>query len=123
MIDHINEKWKNAFSPPKEYSYPFLPKDFKDLKHFAKHYQPWGVMALWDLYVQTANDFIKKNGFTVFHFTTNLPRLLDNWGFKAIAKGYEKTMVEDKSPELFDNLDFGLKDSHGELNRNKGALK
>lgn len=114
MIDHINEGWKKAWNPPKEHSYPFLPKDFKDLKHFAKFYHPWGVMALWDIYIDTANDFLRKNGLTIYHFTTNLPRLLDNRSFKSIAAGYEKGMAEDHSLDLFEHVGLDLKLKQGQ---------
>lgn len=87
MIDHINGTWKAATK--KEFNYPFTSKDFADLKYHARNFGEWGVMALWDVYVNNADEYVQKKQFDIFTFTRSLPRLLDDGLFKMISRQYE----------------------------------
>ena len=111
MVAHINEAWKNAWRPPREVSYPFLPQDWQSLKHFARQYQPWGLMALWDIFVETSDGFLRENGLNIRHFTMNLPRLLDHPSYKSRAKRFENQFFKDESPKLFNQIGINPKES------------
>lgn len=90
MIAHINESWKKRKNT--DLSYPFTGRDFKDLKHFAQIFKPWGLMALWDLYIWTDNAFNEKTGYSIFQFTRQLPYLTDQQ-WKQKAQFYEHKMI------------------------------
>lgn len=97
LVEHVNETWKQKRQV--DYGYPFTGKDFKDLGHCARLYMVWGVMSLWDLYLEQADDYVKKRGFDIYTFTRQLPRLLDqNW--KPLARQYEEVLLPDIPPEV-----------------------
>jgi len=82
-----------------DYGYPFTGKDFKDLAHYARVYMIWGMMALWDMYLEQADEYTLKRGLDVYTFTRQLPRLLDqNW--KNLARQYEDALLPDIAPEV-----------------------
>jgi len=97
LVDHVNETWK--VKRRVDYGYPFTGKDFKDLAHYARVYMIWGMMALWDMYLEQADEYTLKRGLDVYTFTRQLPRLLDqNW--KNLARQYEDALLPDIAPEV-----------------------
>lgn len=101
LIDHINETWR--IKKKSDHGYPFTGKDFKDLGHYARFYQVWGMMSLWDLYLETADDYTLKRGLDIYTFTRQLPRLLD-MGWKPMANRYADAIQPDLPPEFADLL-------------------
>ena len=84
--------------------YPFTGKDMADLRHFSGIFQEWGIMALWDEYLNLPDDkgFNKKHGWTVFQFTRQLPRIMDVKGWKDKAREYELKMAGPYPKEIVD---------------------
>lgn len=89
LVEHISQSWFRL----KGYPYPFQGRDFKNLKGYCRSFQEWGVMALWDKYVECDNDWVKKTGYSLGGFYACLPWLTDVSGWKDKAKEYEKKMV------------------------------
>lgn len=108
MVDHIDSSWMKI----KGFHYPFNGKDFSDLKHFCASFQEWGVMALWDAFVNSDNDWVKKSGFSLSAFFRCLPWLVDVPGWKEKAATYEKTilpMVSEEITDLFKDFKITVK--------------
>lgn len=95
LVDHVNNTWKRK--KKSEFNYPFMGRDMKDLAHFARVYQPYGVMALWDVYLKQADEWTLKHGLSIYIFTTQLPRLVDQ-DWKGQARIYQEGMP-DTPPE------------------------
>lgn len=98
MKEHVNQTWKKKKNS--SFNYPFTGKDLADLKHFSKQFQPWGVMALWDIYLEKANDWVIKNGISIFTFTRSLPWLVDDRSFKSRSREYEKALCPPLDPKI-----------------------
>lgn len=110
MIDHIDSTWKKKKGS--ELGYPFTGKDLKDLKSFTRTFQEWGIMALWDVYLNRENEFNRKTGYSLFQFLRQLPSLVDDRGWKAHAKVYEKQLgatLPEKLLTLFEWFDLKSK--------------
>jgi integrase len=108
LIRHISDSWARKMNKPHIQEYPFVGKDFADLAHFARIYQPCGLMALWDAYLERATDWNRKDGYTVFTFTRSLPRLVDS-DYKISAEIYRKKICPPELPavaELFQTMNL-----------------
>ena len=78
----------------------------KDLAHFARIYQPWGLMSLWNIYLERGDEWTIKMGYSIPNFIRQLPRLVDlNW--KGMAATYERQMVKPVPKELSQLQLFG----------------
>ncbi len=89
----------------KDMHYPFSGRDFRDLKNFARTFRPWGVMALWDCFMVSDSEFVKKSGYSIGAFIKCLPWLVDDKGWKKRAVEYEAGMVEPLPDDLFAVVD------------------
>lgn len=84
LIRHINDSWSRKKQGAK---YLWNGKDFAALKRMLRAYEPADVMALWDLFISSDDDFAKRQGYCVPEFVRQIPRLVDgNW--KGAAKKY-----------------------------------
>ena len=104
MVDHIDLTWRKA--KKSDTGYPFHGRDFKDLKHFVGYYQEWGMMALWDIWIETATPWAKSTGLSLGAFFKSLPGLVDRKDWKIRAAAHEAKMMppmEEKVMELFVN--------------------
>ena len=107
MIEHIDSTWKKKKRA--DFGYPFTGKDMADLRHFSASFKEWGIMALWDSYIEQDNEFNAKTGWTVFQFTRQLPFLVDVKGWKDRARKYEMDLAGPYPEEvmgLFDAKQF-----------------
>jgi len=76
---------------------PINGKHAKALQNLSRYYQPWGVMALWDLWFERGNqwdEWAGKTGHSIEGFVTTIPRLLDNSTWKGRARVYESGMIK-----------------------------
>jgi hypothetical protein len=96
LVRHINDSWVRRMNKPHVTAYPFTGKDWKDLAHFARQLTPYGLMALWDVYLEKAD---RKRGYTLWGFQTCLPWLMDS-DYKVLSKIYENRMAPKLSPEI-----------------------
>lgn len=75
------------------------------LGKFSDNFQEWGIMALWDVYLDTANEWVKKNGYSLSGFFGALAWLVDDRGWKDKAGAYRSRLEEPLDKrflELFD---------------------
>lgn len=98
LLGHISRRWRERKNS--EFAYPFTGRDYKDLRHFARVYQPWGVMALWDAFVERPDEFNKRTGWSIFQFTRQLPWLVDDPSWKSRARQYEQEFVRPLPDDL-----------------------
>lgn len=112
LIDHIDQSWVRK----KGLHYPFSGRDFKDLKAFCVNFQEWGLMALWDAFIGSDNEWVRKSGYSISAFIKCLPWLVDDKSWKRASQKYEIDMALPLSPELFPIVDNLLKTAKGKTN-------
>lgn len=100
MIDHISGTWQKKRLA--DFGYPFTGKDMADLRYFASKFQTWAMAALWDEYLENADDWTLKHGCDIFTFTRALPRLMDSPAYKGRAAAYEKQWAPPLPKEISD---------------------
>lgn len=104
MVDHINDTWKakkgNAHTSEPEYNYPFTGRDFKALKHWSGMYLETGIMALWDEYLERADEWTLKAGLSIQEFERQLPRLVDDYKWKTRREKYQIKFPDDIPHEI-----------------------
>lgn len=89
MISHINDSWKKQ----KGNGYPFLGKDFKNLKNMTEIYPEWQLMSLWDVFMEAKSDWFDEAGKSISIFLSCLPWLVDDKRWKSRAREYELKMA------------------------------
>lgn len=90
LIDHIYTGWmrkKNGLQ------YPFRAAEMKQLKLATRNYPEWQLMALWDEFINSENDWIKKTGYSINGFLGCIVWLVDAPGWKARAREYEEKIA------------------------------
>jgi hypothetical protein len=85
LIDHIHSTWKKK----KGFGYPFRGRDFKELKTATRNFQEWQLMALWDVFMESNDEWVSKTGYSVGAFLGSLVWLIDNKSWKQRAKIYQ----------------------------------
>ncbi len=103
MISHIDSTWRNMKKV--EFGYPFQGRDFRDLRHFAKVFKPWGVMSLWDAFLASDGEWVKRSGYSIGAFISCLPWLVDIPGWKDSAAKYEKKILGNMPPNIQEILE------------------
>lgn len=106
LIEHIDQSWMKK----KGMHYPFSGRDFKDLKSFCRSFQEWGVMALWNVFMASSSDWVRKSGYSISAFVKCLPWLVDDSAWKNEAKRFEKEMLIKIPTELQTHVDKILKE-------------
>lgn len=89
LIEHINSTWERKKRGAK---YVWSGKDFAGLKRVLRVYQAYDVMALWDVYISSSDEFAQRQGYNVPEFVRQLPRLVDGQWKAAAARYMEKLM-------------------------------
>ena len=84
MVSHINDSWKAKKGAP----YPFDGKDWKPLKAKASAYGAWGIMALWDKYLEGKTFWGPKKGYSLGGFFEDIPVLVDDPKWRQMANEY-----------------------------------
>lgn len=109
LIEHIDQSWLRL----KGINYPFAGRDFRDLKGFCRSFQEWGLMALWDAFVASQSEWVKKSGYSIGAFVKCLPWLVDDPGWKLAAKKYQLEIEEPLPTDLFTIVDRVVKKPGG----------
>lgn len=98
LVAHLDNTWKKKKGVP----FYFRGQYFRELKELARIYTPFGVMALWDLYLSEKDDFVKAAGYSFEMFCAKIPKLLDmNW--KGGRERYE-TEIVGRYPKFVEDL-------------------
>lgn len=97
LVDHIDTTWSKI----KGFHYPFTGRDFKSLKNFTRSFQDWGVASLWDNFLASDSEWVKKSGYSLDAFFKCLPWLVDT-DWKGGARKYEAKWLEIKSKDVLD---------------------
>ncbi len=101
LVEHVSTSWQKKKNMP----YPFAGRDFSDLKWACRQFQEWGVMALFDAFMASESDWVRRSGYSIGAFVKCLPWLVDDPMWKMSAKDYEAEMVEPLPPDLFTVVD------------------
>src|SRR5438477_12504799 len=90
MIGHIIETWAKR---KEGLEYPFRPSEMRQLKNLKRNFPEWQIMSLWDEYIKSEDDWIKKTGYSINGFLACIVWLVDIPGWKARAKQYEANLA------------------------------
>jgi hypothetical protein len=85
-IAHLKATWERK-KPGAVFR--FSGKEASLLRPQVRAYMAWGVMALWDVYLSTDNDWYRTQGYSVVAFCPAINALVDNPLWKGLAKKYE----------------------------------
>jgi len=85
LVDYLSNRWCEK----KRAKFYWRPQHFKNLKSLAGLYQPYGVMALWDLYLGMDDQWVRGAGHSFEMFLAKIPALVDNPVWKIAAKKHE----------------------------------
>ena len=110
VIDHICVTWQNRPSNIYKSKYCFTGKHAKLISDLCRLYESHNVMALWDLYLSSDDDFFKTCGYSIEVFGKSMPKLLDK-PYKSVSKKYEKELYpgEDQSGNILSKLNIDIK--------------
>lgn len=89
LVDHVDKTWTLKKRGAR---YMWAGKDFHHLRRAVRYYEPWGVMALWDLYIGSSDEFAVRQGYTVTEFVRQIPRLVDG-DWKARAQRHQDRLM------------------------------
>lgn len=89
MIEHLDKSWSHKKRGAR---YPWSGKDFAHLKRILRIYQPFDVMALWDLYINSYDEFASKQGYNIPEFVRQIPRLIDG-SWKTASQHYMDVLM------------------------------
>lgn len=94
LIDHINLRWSWKKKGAK---YLWGGKDFGNLKRALRVYQVSDLMALFDAYITSEDEFAAKNGYSVAEFIRQIPRLVDFTDWKSKSRSYLDKLLPPKA--------------------------
>ena len=87
VIKHVCESWQKK---KEGVPYPFQGgKHGQILKWLCRIYDHSMIMALWDLYLASDDDFYRKAGWSIEVFKISIPKLVDG-GWRSLKQKYDK---------------------------------
>jgi hypothetical protein len=88
LKQHVADEWQKKKNAP----YTFRPTEDGLLKALCNAHTVWGTMALWDVYLESKDDFARRNGYNITEFFRQVPRLVDDPDWKKRAREHEKKL-------------------------------
>lgn len=91
LLEHIEATWRKKLRLDAPYPWPEKKDGFwRHLETLAELYQPWGVMAMWDLYLGLKGDkYVADSGYSVRVFFKRIEKLLDHEDYRGRRETYE----------------------------------
>jgi len=74
--------------------YPWNNLVRKNLWNMARVHSAWGVMALWDLYLESESWWARRTGCSVYGMIRDAGRLMDDSRLKKLAANYEDGLAQ-----------------------------
>lgn len=96
IVDHVNKSWVARKGVP----YPWDAHEFKKLHGLAVTYQAWGVMAMWDQYVQMGTYWGKLTGFMLDGLKKDVGVIVDDPRWKSLCRTYEEKLFAPSAEEV-----------------------
>lgn len=96
IVDHVNKSWQAKKGVP----YPWDAHEFKKLHGLATVYQAWGVMAMWDQYVQMGTYWGKLTGFMIDGLKKDIGVIVDDPRWKSLCRSYEEKLFAPSADEV-----------------------
>jgi hypothetical protein len=94
LMRHVVKHIYDRFEQKRAAKYPFTGKHAKIVERLCKIYRHEEIMALWDLFLISTDEFYTRCGYSIECFAQSLPKLLDS-SYKSISKKYEKILYPD----------------------------
>lgn len=101
IVDHVNKSWQTR----KGVAYPWDPHEFKKLHGLSVSYQAWGVMAMWDLYVQMGTYWGKQTGYMLDGLKKDVGVIVDDPRWKSLCRHYEEKLFAKMEDETVGTKD------------------
>lgn len=102
IVDHVNKSWQAKKGVP----YPWDPHEFKKLHALAVVYQAWGVMAMWDLYVQMGTYWGKLSGLMLDGLKKDVGVIVDDPRWKSLCQNYEEKLFAPSGDQVLPTKDI-----------------
>lgn len=102
IVDHVNKSWQAK----KGVAYPWDAHEFKKLHGLATTYQAWGVMAMWDQYVQMGTYWGKITGFMLDGLKKDIGVIVDDPRWKSLCRTYEEKLFAPSNEEVVSTKDL-----------------
>jgi hypothetical protein len=101
-VEWIHQTWMRK----KGRKYPFMARDFNQLKLLRRYFTAPEVMALWDSYLEASPFFGSKTGYLISGFWEERSILLESAPFKNRLAMHEKRLglAEPKGVPLVNDL-------------------
>lgn len=101
LVTHIDQSWQKR----KGVAYPWDAHEFKKLHGLAIVYQAWGMMAMWDLYVQMGTYWGKLTGFMLDGLKKDIGVIVDDPRWKSLCHDYEEKMFKPTGDQMVPTKD------------------
>lgn len=95
MLDHMADKWSEMKRKKTGQSVPYpwprdVDKAMKTLHDRADVFKAWGIMALWDLFLEIQDDkWVLQTGHSLDAFLRRIEKLVDDPRWKSLSRRYE----------------------------------
>ena len=86
--------------------YPWNNLVRKNLWNMARVHSAWGVMALWDLYLESESWWARRTGCSVYGMIRDAGRLMDDSRFKQLAAKHEEHLVTQRYGQFVKPVDL-----------------
>jgi hypothetical protein len=86
--------------------YPWNNLARKNAWNLARVHSPWRVMALWDLYLESESWWARQTGWSVYGMIREAGRLMDDPGFKQVAREHEERLATRRSSHFVTHRDI-----------------
>lgn len=96
IVDHVNKSWVSRKGVP----YPWDPHEFKKLHALSVVYQAWGMMAMWDLYVQMGTYWGKLSGLMLDGLKKDVGVIVDDPRWKSLCQSYEDRLFAPSADDV-----------------------
>jgi hypothetical protein len=95
--------------------YPWSNLARKNLWNLARLYSAWGVLALWDLYLENESEWARRTGWGVYGMIRDAGRLVDQPDFKQLAARHEEKLAIQRYGQFVKPEDFlrSVENFHG----------
>ena|SRR5437879_6205434 len=102
VLAHVDSVYAKKFGQ----HYPWNNLARKNLWNLARVHSAWGVMALWDLYLETESHWARRTGWSVYGMIRDAGRLTDDPRFKQLAFKHEESLARHRSGQFSTTKDI-----------------
>ena len=89
LLAYIDSSYRKKFGK----HYPWSNLARKNLWNLARVHSAWGVMALWDLYLERESEWARRTAWSAYGLTRDAGWLIEGPHFKEISRNHEGNLA------------------------------